>query len=112
MIHGLAGLAAFTLLPAACFVMAWHFASESGSRPWAAYSVAVGVLLLVMFVASTTVSTLDAAGAWPNAPTGFLQRIAIIAGWTWIALVALHLVRKDEIKDRSRARRRSGPRNP
>src|SRR6266571_229224 len=28
MIHGLAGLAAFTLLPAACFVMAWHFAAE------------------------------------------------------------------------------------
>ena len=94
MIHGLAGLAAFTLLPAACFVMAWHFASESGSGRWAAYSVAVGVLLLVMFVASTTASTLDATGTWRNAPTGLLQRIAIIAGWTWIAMVALHSLRR------------------
>ena len=93
MIHGLAGLAAFTLLPAAAFVMAWHFSSEPGSRRWTLYSVGVGTLLVVMFIASTTVSTLDERGLWPNAPTGFLQRIAIIGGWTWIAMLALHLVR-------------------
>ena len=93
MIHGLAGLAAFTLLPAAAFVMAWHFSSAPGSRRWALYSVGVGTLLVVMFIASTTVSTLDERGLWPNAPTGFLQRIAIIGGWTWIAMLALHLVR-------------------
>jgi hypothetical membrane protein len=96
MIHGLAGLAAFTLLPAAAFVTAWHFASEPGSRRWAIYSIAVGVLLVVFFIASTTVSTMDAIGTWPNAPTGFFQRIAIVGGWTWIAMVALHLIRKDE----------------
>jgi len=39
------------------------------------------------------VSTLDERGLWPNAPTGFLQRIAIIGGWTWIAMLALHLLR-------------------
>src|SRR5437879_393239 len=93
MIHGLAGLAAFTLLPAAAFVMAWHFSSEPGSRRWTLYSVGVGTLLVVMFIASTTVSTLDERGLWPNAPTGFLQRIAIIGGWTWIAMLALHLLR-------------------
>jgi len=93
MIHGLAGLAAFTLLPAAAFVMAWHFSSEPGSRRWTLYSVGVGTLLIVMFIASTTVSTLDERGVWPNAPTGFLQRIAIIGGWTWIAMLALHLLR-------------------
>ena len=94
MIHGLAGLAAFTLLPAAAFVMAWHFAAEPGSRRWTLYSVGVGLLLVSFFIASTTVSTLDERGVWPNAPTGFLQRIAIIGGWTWIAMVALHLVRR------------------
>ena len=92
MIHGLAGLFAFTLLPAAAFVMAWHFAATR-ERRWVIYSVGVGVLIIVMFIASTTVSTMDARGAWPNAPTGFLQRIAIIGGWTWIAMVALHQLR-------------------
>lgn len=93
MIHGLAGLFAFTLLPAAAFVMAWHFAGEPGSQRWTIYSVVIGLLIVGMFMASTAVSTLDQLGTWPNAPTGFLQRIAIIAGWTWIAMVALHQIR-------------------
>ena len=93
MIHGLAGLAAFTLLPAAAFVMAWHFSGEPGSRRWSFYSAGVGVLLIAMFIASTAVSTLDERGLWPNAPTGFLQRIAIIGGWTWLAMVAWHELR-------------------
>ena len=92
MIHGFAGLFAFTLLPAAAFVMASHFAAV-GERRWLIYSIAVGAVILVMFIASTTVSAMDAAGTWHNAPTGFLQRIAIITGWTWIAMVALHHVR-------------------
>jgi hypothetical membrane protein len=101
MIHGFAGLAAFSLLPAAAFVMSWHFAADPGLRRWAIYSVTVGVLVVVCFIASTTVSAMDAAGTWPNAPTGLLQRIAIVGGWTWIAMVALHLVREDEARDRS-----------
>ena len=92
MVHGLAGLFAFTLLPAAAFVLAWHFAAM-GERRWTIYSAVVGALIVVMFIASTTVSAMDGAGMWPNAPTGFLQRIAIISGWTWIAMVALHQIR-------------------
>ena len=94
MIHGLAGLAAFTLLPAAAFVMAWHFGAEGGARRWTLYSIAVGIVIVAMFIASTTVSTMDQLGTWPNAPTGFLQRIAIITGWTWIAMVAWREIRR------------------
>lgn len=90
MIHGLAGLAAFTLLPAATFVMAWHFAAEPGSRRWTLYSVAVGLLILACFISGNVLSAADASGSLPNAPTGFVQRIAIIAGWTWLAMVAWH----------------------
>jgi hypothetical protein len=39
---------------------------------------------------------MDAVGTWRNAPTGFLQRIAIISGWSWIAMVGLHLIREDQ----------------
>lgn len=88
LIHGVAGLFAFTLLPAACFVMAWHFAAEPGARRWTVYSLVVGALILALFMAGNVTSTMDQQGAWTNAPTGFVQRIAIIAGWTWIAMVA------------------------
>jgi hypothetical protein len=85
-IHGFAGLAVFTLLPAACFVTAWHFASEQGSWRWVVYSITVGVALIVLFFGGFAV------GQWAGAPTGLYQRIAIITGWTWIAAVAWRLV--------------------
>jgi hypothetical membrane protein len=106
MLHGLAGLTAFTTLPAAAFVMAWHFSAEKGARRWVVYSIVVGVLIIGLFIAFTTVSTMDAVGTWPNAPTGFLQRIAIIAGWTWIAMVAVHNLRRSNVESSSSGDRR------
>ncbi len=102
LIHGLAGLAAFTFLTTASFVMAWRFWSNRASRPWAAYSLLTGLLIIACFVASNVFSVLDAEGSVQNAPTGFVQRIAIVGGWTWITLVAWHLIRKDEAKNRLR----------
>ena len=102
MIHGLAGLAAFSLLPAAAFAMAWRFSGDPSTRRWVVYSASIGVLLVVCFIASTTVSAMDASGVLPNAPTGFLQRVAIIGGWTWIAMVALRELRLDLQPDFSR----------
>lgn len=93
MIHGFAGLGAFSLLPATAYVMAAWFAHDRATRRWAWYSLAVGLVMIGTFIASTTFSAMDASGRLANAPTGFFQRIAIIAGWTWIAMVALHLVR-------------------
>jgi hypothetical protein len=90
-VHDLAALAAFTSLAAAAFVIAWHFAAEPGSRLWTIYSISAGVLVLVFLVASITVSNMDEAGTWPNSPTGLFQRISIISGLIWIAMVAVHL---------------------
>jgi len=42
----------------------------------------------------TVVSALDENGVLPNSPTGLLQRIAIIAGWGWVVLLAIQLLRK------------------
>ena len=91
-IHGFAGLLAFSSLPAAAFVMsAWFL--RHGDKRWFWYSLAVGLVMIVTFIVSTTVSAMDSAGTMPNAPTGFFQRIAIITGWTWMAMTALHLIR-------------------
>jgi hypothetical membrane protein len=100
MIHGLAGLGAFSLLPATTFVMARWFARH-GSPRWMWYSLAVGVTMIVAFIASNVFSTMDMTGRIANAPTGFFQRIAIIAGWTWISMIALHLIRGTSLDSQS-----------
>src|SRR5262249_4633015 len=46
-IHGLAGLSAFTLLAASCFVMAWHLAGEPGSSRWTIYYSLAGAVVIV-----------------------------------------------------------------
>ena len=93
MVHGLAGLGAFTLLPATALVSSRHFAAVAAERTWFVYSLLVGVALFAGFVAFTVFSAMDSSGAWPNAPTGLMQRAVIITGWTWIALVAWHQLR-------------------
>lgn len=109
MIHGFAGLAAFSTLPATAFVMSAWFARH-GEKRWFWYSLAVGVVMIVTFIVSTTVSAMDAAGTLTNAPTGFFQRIAIITGWTWMAMTALHLIRAARVAPRSAWPRSRSPR--
>ncbi len=93
-IHGVAGLIAFSSLAIASFVMARRFAGDPNWKGWAIYSNVTGVLVIVFFIASTTVSALDESGVLPGSPTGLFQRIAIIAGWSWIALLAIRLLSK------------------
>ncbi len=93
MIHGLAGLAVFSLNAVTAFVVARHFFRDRGSRAWAIYSLVTGLLIVVLFVASTALSVQDELGNVPNGPTGFLQRNSIVIGWTWIAALAYRLWR-------------------
>jgi hypothetical protein len=94
MIHGLAGLIVFTTLPAATFALARRFAGNPAWRGWAAYSLMTGGVVIVFFIASTADSVFDELGATPYELTGLLQRIAIIVGWSWIALLAARLLRE------------------
>jgi hypothetical protein len=81
-IHAFAGLMVFAaLLPSACYVMASYFANASGGRGWALYSIATGIVIWASFV------DFIVAGA-RNGPAGFYERIAILAGWGWIAFLA------------------------
>lgn len=93
-IHGLAGLVAFSALALASFVMARRFAGDPNWKGWALYSIVTGAVVIVFFIASTTVSALDESGVLPGSPTGLFQRIAIIVGWGWIALLAIRLLSK------------------
>jgi len=91
-IHGVAGLIAFSSLPIASFVMARRFVGDPNWKGWALYSIVTGVLVIVFFIASTTVSALDESGVLPGSPIGLFQRIAIFAGWSWIAILAIRLL--------------------
>lgn len=93
MIHGLAGLVAFTSLPAACFVLARRFASDPQWRSWTGYSIVSGAIVLLSLFASNATAILDMNGTLPNGPTGLIQRIGIIVGWVWIALLARRVLR-------------------
>lgn len=95
MIHGVAGLFAFTTLPISAFVLAAWFRREPAGWRWSMYSIVVGLVVIATFIAAATFSTMDESGTLANAPTGFFQRISIIAGWTWIAIVAWRLVRRE-----------------
>jgi hypothetical membrane protein len=89
-LHMLLSLIAFIALPAACLVLARRFAGDPVWRGWAAYSIATAILVTVFFIAADV-----AANAGPNAPAGLFQRLSIIIGWGWIALVALRPLGKD-----------------
>jgi hypothetical protein len=93
-IHGANAPLAFGSLTIAIFVMARRFARDPAWRGWTLYSLVTGILFVGSFVACLAVAQLDQNGVFPNSPTGLLERIAIIIGWGWIALVALRLLRQ------------------
>jgi hypothetical protein len=109
-VHGLAGLVVFSSLPAACLVLAGRFAGDPQWRGWAPYSILTGAVMVAFFVASTASSVLDARGILPDAPTGLLQRVAIILGWGWVALLATRLLRQARSRDAPPPHARPSPR--
>ncbi|HJT58664.1 MAG TPA: DUF998 domain-containing protein [Ktedonobacteraceae bacterium] len=93
-IHGVNAPLAFGSLTIAIFVLARRFASDPMWRGWALYSLVTAIICVGCFIACLVVAQLDTKGILPNSPTGLLERIAIIVGWGWIALVAIRLLRQ------------------
>lgn len=90
--HGTDAPLVFGSLTFALFVMARRFAGDPAWRGWFLYTLLSGLLLIVSFIACLTVAVLDEKGILPNSPAGLLERVAIIIGWGWIALLALRLL--------------------
>lgn len=78
----------FLALPTLCFVFARLLArwKEAG---WSAYSWGTGGAFIAAFVAST-LGFLQIGGLESYA--GLLQRTTLTIGWTWMMLLALHLL--------------------
>lgn len=93
-IHGINGLVVFVfVLPGACFALARRFGQDRTSRSWATWSWIVGAMVVVLFVGATASSVLVERGI-ADTPTGLIQRLELILGWTWVAGSALRLMRQ------------------
>lgn len=86
-LHTLFGQLQFISLIAACFVLARRDAADPASRGWTWYSVATGLL-----IAASDVAFVLAFKLWDGGPVGLIERIGIIGGGSWIALLAIRLM--------------------
>jgi hypothetical membrane protein len=89
-LHDLFSILVFTCLPAACFVFRKRFI-RAGEQGWAIYSATTGILMILTFILSA-IGFKQLLGLVSIA--GVFQRLCIILGGVWIALLALHLSRK------------------
>lgn len=92
-LHDLFSLPAFVGLAAACFVFGRRFAAR-GERGWAIYSAATGVVFVGGFVLSSA-GFGQAEGL--VALAGLFQRVAVIAGFGWLTLLAVRCRRSGSI---------------
>lgn len=91
-IHGTNAPLVFGALTIAIFVLTRRFASDPAWRGWALYSLITGIICIVTFIAGLAVAVLDEKGILSQSPAGLLERVSIIAGWGWIAMLALRLL--------------------
>jgi hypothetical protein len=81
-VHNLVSLVVFGALTAACFTAArWR-----PTRMWRAYCVLTGIAIAVLFVLAGSADPTDGV-------PGLFQRASIVAGWTWLALLAVRTLR-------------------
>jgi hypothetical protein len=88
-LHDTFSILVFLCLPAACFVLRRRFVA-TGERGWATYSAVTGIAMFMTFVFAGMgfkqfLGFVDFAGVF--------QRLSITIGWTWMTLLALHLLR-------------------
>jgi len=88
-LHDMFSTLVFLGLPAACVLFGRWFAAR-GTRGWAACSLVTGVVFLGAFVLSSA-GFGEAEGLVDLA--GLFQRVALIAGFGWLTLLAVHFLR-------------------
>lgn len=93
-VHDLAGALVFGSMTAVCFVLARRFAGDPHWRGWTLPSIFAGVAVAASFLTCSVLVLLNFAGVLPGAPSGFFERLSLVAGGAWISLLALRLLRE------------------
>jgi Protein of unknown function (DUF998) len=78
----------FGSLPASCFVLARRWASDTQWKGWAVYSILTGILMIAFLVAFILTGIHDG-------PAGLMERVSLMIGFAWIALLAIRLLTKN-----------------
>jgi hypothetical protein len=86
-LHDIFGQLQFISLSVACFVVARRDAANDAFRGWTWYSVATGLLVAASDVFFFL--TFEMGG-----PAGLIERIGIIGGGSWIAMLAIRVMSK------------------
>ena len=89
-LHDLFGQLQFISLSVVCFVLARRDTADPARRGWAWYSFATGLLVAASDVFFFLAFEL-------GGPAGLIERIGIIGGGTWIALLAIRFLRKKSL---------------
>jgi Protein of unknown function (DUF998) len=92
LVHGIVGTVLFAALAAAPLTLAHHLRGRGGWSSWRPYSLATGLTVAVAYPLTVVLSSLDQAGVWTNAPAGLAERVALIIGVGWCALLAGRLL--------------------
>lgn len=83
------GLVVFFGLPAACFVLARRWSTDSQWKGWTIYSVITGILMIAFFVAFAAIAAVSKQGGL----AGLLERLSLGVGLGWMLLFAVQLLR-------------------
>jgi len=92
-VHGINAIPVFLILAILPFILARRFAEEPENHSWATYSRIVGAVIILTFIGGNVIGPLGEHGLIPPL-SGLVQRIQIIAGWTWISLTAVRLLQR------------------
>src|SRR5581483_5419083 len=94
-----AGTLFFGCLAALCFVFGRRPLGGHEGKGWSLSSSLTGGVVALFYLATVVVTFLDMGGIWKNAPGGLLERIALIVGFSWVVLLACHLLREKPLAD-------------
>lgn len=92
-VHDLAGGLTFAGLAGAAGVGQRWFAQNPPRLRWRRWSTVTGVTVPASFAACCALVSLDYSKAWPGAPSGLFERIALLTGMGWLISVFVHLDR-------------------
>ncbi|MEV0076772.1 DUF998 domain-containing protein [Nocardia neocaledoniensis] len=87
-VHSLLGIVQFGSLTAACFVLAGRDKAR-GKHGLARYSTVNGILVAGTYIAFALVAKLVEGG-----PAGLIERLGLIACGSWIAVLAIRMMRR------------------
>ncbi|WP_188316926.1 DUF998 domain-containing protein [Solihabitans fulvus] len=90
-LHQLAGATIFGGLTVAAWAGRRLAASGQAGARWARWSAVTGVTVPASFLLCGILAGLDYSGAWPDAPSGLFERLALLAGTAWLTAFLAHL---------------------